>query len=71
MGSKPGVQVTLGLICDDPVCSWQPEPGLHIERDSAIVAAALDGVKVLTVASAAEMSRQRVYQIFEAWRRGV
>lgn len=71
MGKKPGVQVVLGLVCDDPLCNYQPQPKFDEQRNAYIVALALDGAKVQTVALAAKMSRQRVYQIFDQWRSGV
>lgn len=70
LGTKPGETVVLGLLCNDPLCTYQPTPGLNAVRDSLVVAAAMDGIRVQTVAAATEMSRQRVYQIFDTWKQG-
>lgn len=71
MGKKPGVQVVLGLICDDPICAYQPEVSANEQRDALIVNAALSNVSVSRIAQSTGMSRQRVYQIVDAWKTGV
>lgn len=71
MGKKAGVQVVTGVVCDDLLCQYQPESTVNEARDALIVAGALDGLKVSQVAFSTGMSRQRVYQIFDAWKAGV
>lgn len=71
MGKKPGAQVSLGLICDDLLCSVQEPAGANQQRDAFIVSALLEGVPATQVAFATGMSRQRVYQIYDTWRSGV
>lgn len=71
MGKKPGIQVIPGAICDDPICNFQPEVTANEARDALIVAGFLAHVPVQSMAVGSGMSRQRVYQIIEAWKRGV
>ena len=71
MGTMPGVQAVTGLICDDPICNYQGAPSLNQPRDARIVASILSGVPVAQVAFAAEMSRQRIYQILNTWKQGI
>lgn len=71
IGKKPGVQVILGMICDDPLCFYQSEPQPNVVRDSYVVAAALDGLAASQIAFANDMSRQRVYQIVDTWKKGL
>jgi hypothetical protein len=71
LGKSPGVAVSLGLLCEDPVCEYQGAPPDNIVRDSVIVAAALDGCGVTPLSFAADLSRQRVYQIVDRWKQGV
>lgn len=71
MGKKPGVQVVLGLVCDDPICHYQDAAGPNESRDAVIVAGVQEGVPVSQVALSTGMTRQRIYQILEAWRQGV
>lgn len=71
MGRKPGAAVVLGLICDNPICHYQGEADLNQQRDAFIVAGAQEGVPVVQIAFASEMSRQRVYQILDSWKQGV
>jgi hypothetical protein len=70
MGNKPGVQVVLDAICNDPICNYQPRPSINQARDAIIVAGILEGVPVVQIAFSAGMTRQRVYQIFDSWKRG-
>ena len=70
IGKRPGVQVVLGMICDDPLCFYLSEPPPNVMRDSYIVAAALDGVAASQIAFANDMSRQRVYQVVDTWKQG-
>lgn len=69
MGKTPGVLVVLGAICDDPICSFRAPARVNEDRDALIIAAALEGVPISQIAFATDMSRQRVYQIIDAWRR--
>lgn len=71
MGKKPGIHVVLGAVCEDPLCSYQPDASANSARDSYIVAAAMDGVGAAQIAASNQMSRQRVYQIVETWKAGV
>jgi hypothetical protein len=71
IGKKPGIQVISGLICDDPICNYQPEVSINESRDALIVAGIIEGVPVQQIAFASDMSRQRIYQIFDAWKQGV
>lgn len=71
MGKKPGIQVVLGLVCDDPICAYQPETSANEQRDALIVNSALAGVPVSRLAQHYNMSRQRIYQILDAWKTGV
>lgn len=71
MGKRPGVQVVLDIICDDPICQFQDVVSANEQRDSLIVAGVLEGIPVSQIASQAGMSRQRVYQILDTWREGV
>lgn len=71
MGTVPGVQVIAGLICDDPICTYQGASSLNDQRDALIVAGVLGGVPVAQIAFSTDMSRQRVYQIFDSWKKGV
>lgn len=71
MGKKPGVQALAGAICDDPICNFQPEVTLNESRDALIVTAVLERIPVAQIAFATDMSRQRVYQIFDMWKGGV
>jgi hypothetical protein len=71
MGTKPGTNVTLGMICDNPICSWQGPPAPNGQRDAFIVAAALAHVSVSQISFETGVSRQRVYQIIDTWKSGV
>lgn len=71
MGKRPGVQVVLGLICDDPICNFQEPAQINAARDAQIVAGYLAGISVIQIARSTGMSRQRVYQIIESWKAGV
>lgn len=71
MGSKPGIQVVLGLICDDPICNYQPPAAANAARDGLIVAAVLEKIPVAQIAFATGITRQRIYQIFDTWKQGV
>lgn len=71
MGKKPGIQVVPGLICNDPICTFQSEATINEARDALIVAGVLAGIPVAQIAFATDMSRQRVYQIIDAWKAGV
>ena len=71
MGKKAGTEVVLNVICSDPLCNYQSAPLANEARDAIIVTAALDGFKVSQVARESGMSRQRVYQIFDAWKAGI
>jgi hypothetical protein len=70
MGKKPGVQVVLGAVCNDPICNFQPEASINEARDARIVAGVLGGVSVAQVAFSSGMTRQRVYQIIDTWKKG-
>lgn len=70
MGKKPGIQVVVGAVCDDAICNYQSEVGINESRDSLIVAGVLENIPVAQIAFASDMSRQRVYQIFDAWKQG-
>lgn len=70
MGTKPGLQVILGLVCDEPICNYQEPINANESRDALIVAGVLEDVAVVSIAREAGMSRQRVYQIVETWRAG-
>lgn len=71
MGSKPGVQVVLGAVCDDPICNYQPPATANAQRDGIVVAAWLEKIPVAQIAFAMDITRQRIYQIIEAWKQGV
>lgn len=71
MGKKQGIQVMLGLVCDDPICNFQPEIKATEPRDALIVAGILAKIPVAQIAFANNIARQRVYQIFDAWKQGV
>lgn len=71
MGKKPGVQVVLDAICDDPICNYQPAPTAMTQRDGFIVAAAMDGGRISEIARHNQVSRQRVYQIVGDWMGGI
>lgn len=70
MGKKRGVQVTLDLVCDDAICLYQEPVTVNERRDALIVAGFLEKVPVSQIASQTGMSRQRVYQIVDAWKEG-
>lgn len=70
IGKKQGVQVVLGLVCEDPVCNFQEPPALNQPRDAAIVSGHLAGIPVVQISCASGMSRQRIYQIIDAWKKG-
>lgn len=71
MGKKPGVQIVVGLICDDVICNFQEPPTINEARDALIVAGYLERIPVVQIAQSADMSRQRVYQILDSWKTGV
>jgi hypothetical protein len=71
MGKKPGVQVVLDAVCVDPICNYQTEVTVNEQRDALIVAGYLARIPVQQIAFASDMSRQRVYQIIDAWKQGV
>lgn len=71
LGRKPGVEVTLNLLCDDLLCEYQGAAPVTAARDAIIITSAIDGDKVSEVAFAHNMSRQRVYQIFDTWKQGI
>jgi hypothetical protein len=71
MGTKSGVQVVLGLVCDDPICNYQPPASVNAARDGRIVAAVLEKIPVAQIAFATGITRQRIYQIFESWKGGI
>ena len=71
MGKQKGIQVVLGLVCDDPICNFQDEISINEQRDAFIVASVLGGVPVSQIARGNGVSRQRVYQIFDSWKEGV
>lgn len=70
VGRVPGENAPNGVLCDDPLCNYQPTPGPNQVRDSVIVASVLDKGKVMTVARLAGISRQRTYQILDTWKAG-
>lgn len=71
VGSVTTSGVNLGVICDNPICRYQGPADLNAQRDAFVVAAALGGVAASRIATATNVSRQRVYQIVDAWKRGV
>jgi hypothetical protein len=71
MGKKPGVQVVLGAVCEDPICNYQDETSVNESRDALVVAAVLGGIPVSRIAAFSGISRQRVYQILDTWKDGV
>lgn len=71
MGKKPGVQVVLDALCDDPICQYQEPPSVNLQRDALIVAGVLEKIPVSRIALQTGVSRQRVYQIVGAWAGGV
>lgn len=71
IGKKPGVQVILGLVCDDPICNYQDAAMSTQQRDAYIICAALESVSVTQIALATGITRQRVYQILDTWKRAV
>jgi hypothetical protein len=71
MGKKPGIQVVTGAVCDDPICNYQTEVVANEQRDALIVAGILEKIPVAQIAFANNIARQRVYQIYEAWKQGV
>lgn len=71
MGRVEGERPSFGLICNDPLCAYEPISWLDEPRDAYIVALAQDGVKITTVSKEFGLSRQRVYQIFDKWKGGV
>ena len=71
MGKKPGIQVVTDAICDDPICFYQPEVTINEQRDAFIVAGWLAKIPVQQIAFATSVSRQRIYQIIDAWKQGV
>lgn len=71
IGKRPGIQVALGLICDAPICNFQPELAPNEQRDALIVASTLARIPVSKIAAGFKMSRQRVYQVMDAWKEGV
>ena len=70
VGTKPGIQVILGLVCTDPICNYQEPINVNESRDALIVAGVLENVPVVQIARSTGMSRQRVYQIVDTWRGG-
>lgn len=71
MGHSPGITVVLGAICDDPICQYQREISINERRDAFVVADVLVGVPLAKVAVFAGVSRQRVYQVVNTWKRGL
>lgn len=70
IGRVPGAAAVAGLVCPDPICEAQPAPNLNLQRDAFMVAAVLGGVPVSQIAFANSVSRQRVYQVVETWKKG-
>lgn len=71
MGKMKGAAVVLTLICDDPICQVQGVVDINDQRDALIVAAAMAGIPAPQIAFANNMSRQRVYQVVDSWKRGI
>lgn len=71
LGTTPGTHVFGDVLCTDPICVFQGPVAPNEARDALIVNGVLAGVPVTQVAFAAEMSRQRVYQILDNWKAGV
>lgn len=71
VGKTKGVVVVNGLVCSDPICNVQVPPSPNEQRDAFLVAASLAGVPVSQIAFATNVSRQRVYQIIDGWKKGV
>jgi DNA-binding phage protein len=71
MGKQKGIQVVLGLVCDDPICNYQNEITVNEQRDALIVAGVLAKVSVSRIAAETGMSRQRIYQIMDMWKAGI
>ncbi len=71
MGLSPGIHVVLGALCDDPICQYQEEVTVNERRDAFIVADALAGTPLRLIAVSSGVSRQRVYQVLDAWKKGV
>lgn len=71
MGKKPGVQVMLGVVCDNPICHYQGSAAPNAARDALIVAGIQEKIPVSQVALSTGMTRQRIYQILDTWKAGV
>jgi hypothetical protein len=71
MGKKPGVQVILGVVCDNPICHYQGPAAPNAARDALLVAGIHEGIPVSQVALGTGMTRQRIYQILDTWKAGV
>lgn len=74
-GSKMGYNLEakpiLGLICTEPSCSVQTPPGFYDSRNALITALFRDKVAASEIARMFGISRQRVYQIAEAYSIGL
>jgi hypothetical protein len=71
VGKTKGVVVVNDLVCEDPICNAQTPPSPNEQRDAFIVAAALAGVAISQIAFATQVSRQRIYQIIDGWKKGI
>lgn len=70
MGVKPGQGAIIGLICLESSCQIEKPPSIDEPRNAVIVAAIVDGVSAHTLAEKFNLSRQRIYQIVDAYRNG-
>lgn len=71
MGWKPGAEVTLNAICDDPLCKYQGPSSINQRRDDYITFSVTEGVPVSQLAFVTDTSRQRIYQILDTWKKGI
>ena len=71
IGKTAGATVINGIVCTKPICNYQDAPGLNEQRDAYIVAGSLAGVPASQMAFATGVSRQRIYQILDGWKKGI
>lgn len=67
VGSKPGEGAVVGLRCQDPACQVQCPASPLLARDAVMSALLRDKVPAPIVAASFGTSRQRVYQIADAY----